>query len=320
MRSRVVGWTLVLWLLVPLVANAAASRGGGRGFARAGGQTGGTGASVGQFGPQARVFSPSQVTIQQSFGPGTRDRAFGFAAGSSSRHSRFGAIARHPHPPHHHHGFFLHRHRHFLTPRGIVIIGTPGFFGSTIITHAVPGSRWAERPFATSPLADSRLARGELAPFDPMPQEIVERLLVLAELKKDDVVYDLGSGDGRVVVAAASQYGAQAVGFEIDPGLVKLARENVRKTGVEELVQIREQDLLTADLSAATVVTLYLSRAGNEAVKPLLLKQLKPGARVVSYTFDMGDWAPKIVESYRDAAGKTHLLYLWEIAEPSGVS
>jgi len=198
-----------------------------------------------------------------------------------------------------------------------VIIGVPSFFGTSVATHVVPGNRWTEHPLAPSPLADPRLrTRGQLAPFDPTPQEVVERLLVLAGVKKGDVVYDLGSGDGRITIAAAKKYGVKAVGFEIDAGLVKLARENVRKEGVEDLVQIRQQDFTKADLSQATVVTLYLSQDGNAAVKPVLQRQLKPGARVVSYTFDMGDWPPKVVETYRDAAGDSHLLYLWEIPAP----
>ena len=106
------------------------------------------------------------------------------------------------------------------------------------------------------------------------------------------------------------------MGFEVDPGLVKLARENVREQGLEHLVEIRQQDLLSADLSPATVVTLYLSYDGNLAVKPKLMRELKPGARVVSYLFDMGDWPAKIVEAYRDAGGDTHMLYLWHTAEP----
>jgi ribosomal protein L11 methylase PrmA len=150
-----------------------------------------------------------------------------------------------------------------------------------------------------------------LAPFDPTPQEVVERLLVLAGVKKGDIVYDLGSGDGRVVIAAAKKFGVKAVGFEIDPGLVKLARENVRKQGVEKLVEIRQQDFMTANLAPASVVTLYLSSDGNLALRAALMTQLKPGARIVSYGFDRGDWAPKIMETYRDRAGDSHLLYLW---------
>jgi ribosomal protein L11 methylase PrmA len=152
-----------------------------------------------------------------------------------------------------------------------------------------------------------------LAPFDPTPQEVVERMLKLAELKSGDVLYDLGAGDGRLVIAAAKKYGVKAVGIEIDPGLVKLARENVRKQGLERLVEIRQQDFLSARLSPASVVTMYLSYDGNLAVRPELMRQLKAGARVISYTFDMGDWQPKIAETYRDAGGDTHMLYLWEI-------
>ena len=140
--------------------------------------------------------------------------------------------------------------------------------------------------------------------------------MALAAVKRGDILYDLGSGDGRILIAAAKIYGVKAVGFEMDPGLVKLARENVRKEGIEELVEIRQQDFMTADLSAASIVTLYLSTDGNLAVKPKLMRELKPGARVVSYTFDMGDWAPKIAETYRDAAGDAHLLYFWQISEP----
>ncbi len=141
-------------------------------------------------------------------------------------------------------------------------------------------------------------------------------MLALAGVKKDDLVYDLGSGDGRIVIAVAKKYGARAVGIEIDPGLVKLARENVRKEGVENLVEIRQQDFMTADLSLATVVTLYLTQDGNLALRPKLMGELRPGARVVSYTFDMGDWQPKIMENYRDAANDMHTLYLWNISSP----
>jgi hypothetical protein len=96
---------------------------------------------------------------------------------------------------------------------------------------------------------------------------------------------------------------------------VKLARENARKERVENLVEIRQQDFMTADLSAANVVMLYLSYDGNLAVRPKLLNQLRSGARVVSYTFDMGDWAPKIAENYRDSTGDRHMIYLWQIGE-----
>lgn len=209
-----------------------------------------------------------------------------------------------------------HRPKPFPRHPSLIIIDVPHVVGTTVITEVVPGAVSGE-PSSTEDAPSPIPGRGpgRIAPFDPTPQEIVDRLLVLANVKKNDVLYDLGSGDGRILVAAAKKYGVRAVGFEIDPGLAKLARENVRRAGVENLVEVREEDFLTADLSEASVVTLYLSYDGNLAVRPQLMRQLRPGARVVSYTFDMGEWQPKIAESYRDAAGDSHRLYLWQIGE-----
>ncbi len=215
------------------------------------------------------------------------------------------------------HGGFHHGHHGHGFPQ-FVVIDVPYFVGSNVVTtQYVPGDGWIGTPLAENYPTDGRTrGPGQLAPFDPTPQEVVERMLALAAVKKTDVLYDLGAGDGRVVITAAKKYGVKAVGFEIDPGLVKLARENARKQGVEKLVQIRQEDFMNADLSPATVVTLYLSYDGNLAVRPKLLRELKPSARVVSYTFDMGDWQPKIAESYRDAGGDMHMLYLWRMADP----
>jgi ribosomal protein L11 methylase PrmA len=118
----------------------------------------------------------------------------------------------------------------------------------------------------------------------------------------------MGSGDGRIVIAAAKK-GARAVGFEIDGDLVKESRENIRKAGVEKLAEIRQQDILTVDFSSATVVTMYLLPDVNLKLKPNLQKQLKPGSRVVSHSFDMGDWKPDQTERVN---GRT--IYLWKIA------
>lgn len=216
----------------------------------------------------------------------------------------------------------FHFRRSFIHPvfprhRSALIVEVPGGIGVTSVMRLGPGVTYLDRS-AAGPFREPLPGRApdQLASFDPTPQEVVERLLALAGVKRGDVVYDLGSGDGRILIAAAKIYGVKAVGFEIDPGLVKLARENVRKEGIEELVEIRQQDFMTADLSPASVVTLYLSNDGNLAVKPKLMRELKPGARVVSYTFDMGDWPPKIAEIYRDAAGDSHSLYFWQISEP----
>ena len=143
----------------------------------------------------------------------------------------------------------------------------------------------------------------------------MDRLLALAGTKAGDHLYDLGSGDGRVLIAAAKKYRIKAVGLEVDPGLVKLAREKIKQENLEQLVEVRDQDFMTAELSSASVLMLYLSHDGNQALKPMLLRQLQPGARVVSYTFDMGDWPPNITESYRDGAGNVHTLYYWEVPQ-----
>lgn len=152
-----------------------------------------------------------------------------------------------------------------------------------------------------------------IAPFVPTPQDIVDRMLELAQVGKGDVVYDLGSGDGRIVVTAAKKYGARAVGFEIDQALVSRSRRNIKEAGVEHLAEIREQDLMTVDLSRATVVTLYLYPAANLGLRPALRRQLKPGSRVVSHDFAMGNWKPDHVEQMTDSTGLSRTIYLWRI-------
>jgi SAM-dependent methyltransferase len=200
---------------------------------------------------------------------------------------------------------------------GVAIVEVPNGYdsrGSHSLVPRLPTEDFTPAPLLAEPPA--RTLPGQVAPFDPTPQDVVDRMLNLAGIKNGDVLYDLGSGDGRVLIAAAKKYGVKAVGFEVDPGLVKLARENIQQAMLEQLVEIRHQDFTTADLSSASVVTLYLSQDGNEALKPILQRQLQPGARVVSYTFDMDDWPPKITEAYRDQAGNVHTLYFWEVAHP----
>ncbi len=147
----------------------------------------------------------------------------------------------------------------------------------------------------------------KIVPFVPSPQEVVDKMIELAGVKKGDVVFDVGSGDGRIVIAAAKK-GARAVGFEIDGDLVKESRENIRKACVQELAEIRQQDILTVDFSPASVVTMYLLPDVNLKLRPNLLTQLKPGSRVVSHAFDMDDWQPDRVEKVN---GRT--VYLWTI-------
>ena len=155
-----------------------------------------------------------------------------------------------------------------------------------------------------------------LAPYLPTPQEVVDRMLQMAEVTKTDVVYDLGSGDGRLVITAAKRYGARGVGIDIDPALIAQSRANARKEGVEGLVEFRQQDALTVDLSPASVVTLYLLSGANLKLRPTLQKQLKPGARIVSHQFGMGDWVPTRTETITDQRGTSRLLYLWIVGQP----
>lgn len=147
----------------------------------------------------------------------------------------------------------------------------------------------------------------KIVPFVPTPQEVVDKMIELAGVKKGDVVYDLGSGDGRIVITAAKK-GARAVGFDVDGNLVKESRENIRKAGVEDRAEIRQQDILTVDLSGASVVTMYLLPDVNLKLKPHILNQMKPGSRVVSHAFDMGDWKPDKTER---VDGRT--IYLWTV-------
>lgn len=130
--------------------------------------------------------------------------------------------------------------------------------------------------------------------YVPTPQAAVEAMLDLAKVKPGDVVYDLGSGDGRIVITAAKKYGARGVGIEIDPALVKKARDNAAAAGVSNRVRFVAQDLFTSDIREATVVTLYLLQSLNERLRPKLIRELKPGTRIVSHMFNMGpEWPPE---------------------------
>jgi len=156
-----------------------------------------------------------------------------------------------------------------------------------------------------------QLDRGDRYPdviFVPTPQEVVEDMLRLANVKKADVLFDLGSGDGRIPVTAARLYGTRGVGIDIDPERIREAQENARKNGVESLVQFRQQDLFEADFHEATVVTLYLLPDLNLKLRPRLLAELKPGTRIVSHQFDMGDWKP---DKKLESNGRT--VYFWVV-------
>jgi len=144
------------------------------------------------------------------------------------------------------------------------------------------------------------------------PPDVVDRMLTLAGVTNTDVVYDLGCGDGRIVIAAAQKFGARGVGVDIDPVRVAEAQRNAVLAKVEHLVTFRVEDALATDVSGASVVTLYLLASQNVALKPALMRQLRPGARVVSHNFAMGDWEPDVVDTFTSTDGQTRTLYLWK--------
>ena len=159
-------------------------------------------------------------------------------------------------------------------------------------------------------------------PFVPTTEAAVQEMLKLAEVKKSDVVYDLGCGDGRIVIAAAKSFGARGVGIDIDPMRINEAKQNARAAGVENLVRFEENDLFEADIREASVVTLFLLPHVNLKLRPKLLQELKPGTRIVSNTFDMDDWKPEKQatvggDSDADFEPLSRKLYLW-IVPPRG--
>ena len=151
----------------------------------------------------------------------------------------------------------------------------------------------------------------QLAPYVPTGHDVVERMLQLASVTKDDLVVDLGCGDGRIPIWAAKKYGARGLGVDIDPVRIAEANANAKAAGVTHLVEFRLEDLLKTDVTKATVVTTFLLSASNLRLRPILTKQLKPGARVVANTFSMGDWPPAKTDTFQDATGRTRTLYLY---------
>ena len=148
--------------------------------------------------------------------------------------------------------------------------------------------------------------------YVPTPQAAVDAMLDVARVKADDVVYDLGSGDGRIVITAAKKYGARGVGIEINPALVKKAKDNAAAAGVSSRVQFITEDLFTAKISDATVVTLYLLQSINERLRPKLVRELKPGTRIVSHMFNMGpEWPPEKALEVEQSR-----IYFWTIHKP----
>ena len=154
---------------------------------------------------------------------------------------------------------------------------------------------------------------GGEASFIPTPMEVVDRMLEIAQVTSADIIYDLGSGDGRIVIRAAEKYGARGVGIEISPELVEISREEARKRGVSRLVEFRLGDALKADVSPATVVTLYLTPEMNSNLRSTFEQQLRPGTRVVSHDHRMDGWTPASTETMPGTWYHDHRIYLWRL-------
>ncbi len=149
-------------------------------------------------------------------------------------------------------------------------------------------------------------------PYVPTPPEVVEAMLKLADVKSTDVVYDLGCGDGRIVVMAAKKFGARAVGVDINPERIKEAEANAKEAGITSRVRFQQGSFFDADIKEATVVTLYLLSSVNLKLRPKLLKELRPGTRIVSHSFDMGDWKPE-----KEITVDGRRIYFWHVPTPA---
>ena len=184
----------------------------------------------------------------------------------------------------------------------------------SVATQVPPTPSVAPSPVAS---ASPEASRPKLdVPYVPTPESVVAMMLDLAKVNKNDVVYDLGSGDGRIVITAAQKYGARGVGYDIDPERIKEANANAQAAGVTERVRFVQGDLFQADLSEASVVTLYLLPEINLKLRPKLLKELKPGTRIVSHNYGLGDWDPIRTETIDTASGE-HVVFYW-VVPPKG--
>jgi hypothetical protein len=168
---------------------------------------------------------------------------------------------------------------------------------------------------AQSPIPESKPLD---VPYVPTHESLVDEMLRMATVGKNDVLYDLGSGDGRIVITAARRFGTRGVGYDLDPERISEARENARRAGVTDRVRFEQQDIFTAPIADATVVTMYLLPDVNLRLRPRLLSELKPGTRIVSHNYDLGDWQP-LQRKDMEVTGISHLLFLW-VVPPRGAA
>jgi hypothetical protein len=179
-----------------------------------------------------------------------------------------------------------------------------------LVGLALTGSTLAQQP-ALKPLE-----KEPEVPYVPTHERIVAEMLKVAKVGKNDVLYDLGSGDGRIPITAAKRFGTRGVGVDIDPTRITEARENAKKAGVSDKVTFMQQDLFETDIKEATVVTLYLLPEVNMRLRPKLLADLKPGTRVVSHNYDMGDWKP--LQTITVKVPEEHTIYYWVVPPKTG--
>ncbi|UCC41749.1 MAG: methyltransferase domain-containing protein [Candidatus Aminicenantes bacterium] len=162
--------------------------------------------------------------------------------------------------------------------------------------------------------SSGRIDQVDLAPFVPTPMVIVEKMLEMSEVDKGDIVYDLGCGDGRIVIMAAERYGARGVGIDLDPQRISESKIGAANAGVENLVEFRMEDVTKSNFSEATVVTLYLLTESNRVLRPELERQLRSGAYVVSHNYPIPGWEEKEIEfvTIMDEGGEEHYIYLYQ--------
>jgi precorrin-6B methylase 2 len=190
--------------------------------------------------------------------------------------------------------------------RSILVTLVLGLVLATVASAQAPGT---QAPTQTP-------SRTPDVPYVPTDDKVVALMLDMAKVKKSDILYDLGSGDGRIPITAAKRFGTQGTGIEIDPVRVAEAKENARKAGVEDRVRFIEGDIFEADIKNATVVMLYLLPDVNLKLRPKLLAELKPGTRIVSHNYDMGDWKPEKEQRITLADGTQHTVYFWTVPKP----
>jgi ribosomal protein L11 methylase PrmA len=191
--------------------------------------------------------------------------------------------------------------------------------GQTITYRLDPGMAYSFRNNEDGNLelyegSHGRTDSPDLAPYVPTPMVVVEKMLEMASVTKDDILYDLGCGDGRIVITAAKKYGTRGVGIDLEPERIKESNAYAKQAGVEDLVEFRLQDVMKSNISEATVVTLYLLPESNALLRPILEEQLKPGARVVSHNYHMPDWQSKEIgyEEVTTGDGETHTIFVYK--------